>query len=491
VPRFSRRSSALAVVALAGVSVLALGGPALAALPAVDETQLVSVNTSGVASGAFVSNGAVSANGRYVVFASTAQDLVTVPASTGGQYDVFRRDLLTGETVLVSFDSTGLAAANAGSGGAAISADGRYVVFSSTATNISPLDTSTTDDIFIRDMDLGTTTLVSVNVAGTASGDDYSTNPSISGDGTIVSFTSRAADLVATDTNGVADVFYRTIAAATPVTTLVSLRVTGDQTDSDSGYAASPLSFDGTFIAYDSLDTGIFPSGTTGYQIYRKDLSTNTTRSVSYGLLGSNAPSAYYPSISADGSLVAFSSDATNMYEDDTNGVEDVFVRSLSDNSLTVVSVQGSGGAAGDSTRPFISADGRFVAFESDATYLTDDAVTGNGDIYVSSLAAGTTRLVSRNLDETGGASDRSYGVTLSSDGSVAAFASDAVDLTANDTNGAADMFARGLAVPAVVDPADPADPTLAATGFDATGIAMLAAAFLVAGALLVRRRAA
>lgn len=481
------RSRVLAVATIVTSAVLVTAAPALAAVPAVGETQLVSVNTGGTSSGQFVSNGRVSANGRYVVFASTAQDLVTVPASTGGQYDVFRRDLLTGVTELVSFDSTGLLDANAGSSQPALSADGRFVVFTSTATNIDPLDTSTDDDVFLRDMDLGTTSLVSVNAAGTAGGDSYSTNPAISGDGSVVTFTSDASDLVATDTNGKKDVFFRTVAAASPVTALVSLRVTLDQTSEDSGYSPASLSFDGRYVAYDSADPSIFPSGTTGSQVYRRDLTTGVTRGISYGLFGGGGADSYYPSISSDGSLVAFSSTSPLLYLDDTNGVEDVFVRSLDDNSLTVVSVPrtSGGGTSGASTSPSISGDGKFVVFESTGTNLVDDTVTGSGDIYLRSLAAGTTTLVSTNLGGTGGASNRSYGATLSSDGAIAAFASDAVDLTSNDTGGQTDMFARGL------DIAGPAKPTLAATGFDATPVLALGLALVVAGALVVRRRAA
>lgn len=494
-PRNPRRrlgDRALAVVAVAGIAALASAAPALAAVPAAGETQLVSVNTGGTSSGSWTSNGRVSGNGRYVVFASTAQDLVTVPASTGGQYDVFRRDLLTGTTVLVSFDSTGLQAASGGSGGAAVSADGRYVVFDSSATDIDPLDTTPDNDIYLRDMDLGITTLVSVNAAGSAAGNDYSGEAAISGDGSIVTFTSEASDLVATDTNGVSDVFFRTVSAIVPVTALVSLRVLGDQTSSPSGLSAAALSFDGRYVAYDSLDTSIFPMGTIGSEIYRRDLTTGETRGISYTLSGSSAVDSYSPSISSDGSLVAFSSTSPFMYLNDTNGVEDVFVRSLVDNSLTVVSVPrtAGGGAAGASTSPSISGDGLFVAFESEGTDLVDDTVSGNGDIYVRSLADGTTSLVSRNFAGTGGGSNNSYGVTLSGDGSVAAFASNADDLTSNDPGSPTDMFVVGLDIPVVA--ATPPGPALARTGSDPTLGLALAAALLAAGALvLLRRRAA
>ena len=486
-PMSAIRSRLLAIAAFATTASLVSVAPALAATPIVGETQLVSVNTGGASSGQFVSSGQVSANGRYVVFASTAQDLVTVPAATGGQYDVFRRDLLTGVTVLVSFDATGLQQANAGSGGAAVSADGRYVVFTSTATDIDPLDTSTDDDVFLRDMDLCVTTLVSVNAVGTAGGDSYSSNPAISGDGSIVTFTSDASDLVATDTNGVMDVFFRTVSAAIPVTALVSLRTTLDQMTASSGSAPASLSFDGRYVAYDSLDQSIFPSGSTGSQIYRRDLTTGETLGVSHDRHGGSGPNAFSPSISSDGSLVAFSSTSDQMYPNDTNGVEDVFVRSLVDDSLTVVSVPrtSGGGTAGASESPSISGDGRFVAFESEGTDLVADTVTGNGDIYVRSLAAGTTTLVSMNLAGTGGGSDRSYGASLSGDGSIAAFASDADDLTSNDANGATDMFARGLDVTVAAKPA------LAATGLDAAPVLALGLALLVAGGLVVHRRRA
>ncbi len=179
---------------------------------------LVSVNQSGTGSGngdSNITDVCVSADGRFVAFASNAPDLVPVDAN--GTWDVFVRDLQTGTTTLVSVNATGTGSGNEQSGVTgslsiptyAISGDGRFVSFSSEASDLAANDTNGLEDIFVRDLQAGTTSLVTISAAGTASGNGASIFSSITLDGSTVSFRSNANDLVANDTNGTTDVFVR------------------------------------------------------------------------------------------------------------------------------------------------------------------------------------------------------------------------------------------------------------------------------------------
>jgi hypothetical protein len=175
--------------------------------------QLVSINKNGSDSGnggSFTTSGAVSADGRFVAFASKASDLTALPDGNAN-YDVFVRDLKTGVTTLVSFNASGTGTANGASGisnngtfpvsAISLSANGRFVAFNSGASDLVANDTNGRWDAFVRDLETGVTTLVSVNAAGTASGNGASLFPYLSADGSVVGFRSGASDLVANDTN--------------------------------------------------------------------------------------------------------------------------------------------------------------------------------------------------------------------------------------------------------------------------------------------------
>jgi Tol biopolymer transport system component len=206
-----------------------------------------------------------------------------------------------------------------------ISADGRYLAFYSNADDLVATDTNGTWDVFVRDIQSETTTLVSVNKDGTDSGNDYSMVSAISADGRYVAFSSIADDLVATDTNGKMDVFVRDLQSGT--TTLVS--VNKDGTD----------------------------SGTHG---------------------------SHYPEISADGRFVTFYSLADNLVATDNNAMGDTFVRDLQSRTTTLVSVnkEGTDSANGHSNPSMISADGRVVAFQSDADDLATADTNGMEDVF-------------------------------------------------------------------------------------------------------------
>ncbi|MET3695127.1 TolB family protein, partial [Methylobacterium goesingense] len=160
----------------------------------------------------------VSADGRYVVFTTNAGNLVA--GDTNGTIDVFVKDTLTGTVTRVSTDSTGAQATGGTSTAASISADGTRVAFQSTATNLVTGDTNSASDIFVKDLTTGTTTRVSTDSTGAQTTSGTSTTPSISADGTRVAFQSSATNLVAGDTNGLTDVFVKNLTTGT--TTRVS-----------------------------------------------------------------------------------------------------------------------------------------------------------------------------------------------------------------------------------------------------------------------------
>jgi Tol biopolymer transport system component len=262
---------------------------------------------------------ALSANGRYLAFTSFAPNLVA--DDTNRRPDVFRRDRLTGDIALVSVGAD-WAPADQASNSPAISADGRYVAFSSLASNLVAGDTNSQSDVFRRDVTASTTVRISVNRYG-GNPNRSSYRPSISGDGQRVAFESGASNLVAKD-QGARDVYVRDVPTGT--TTAVSMTT---PTDGDSNAI----------------------------------------------------------SISADGQTVAFASANSQIVPQDTNGVLDVFVRNLTTGVSTRVSVDANGGDAdGPSGFPAISGNGKTVAFESTATDL--DATPGSGtlDIHVAAL---------------------------------------------------------------------------------------------------------
>ena len=390
--------------------------------------------------GSSVTQFSFSADGTKVAFESTANTLVA--GDTNGQSDIFVRDLATGTTTRVSVGSGGAQALGGNSYAPSLNADGTRVAFYSDATNLVAGDTNNKTDVFVRDLTTGTTTRVSLDSGG-AQGNENSFNPSLSADGTRVAFQSFANTLVAGDTNGASDIFVRDLTAGT--TTRVSVGSGGAQGDSDS-YVPS-LSADGTKVAFSSNATNLVAGDSNGVaDVFVRDFTTNTTTraSVASGGAQSNDTS-YNPSLSADGTKVAFHSNASTLVTSDTNNASDIFVRDLTTNTTTRASVD-SGGAQGNSGSfsPSLSADGTKVAFYSNANNLVAGDTNGVFDIFVRDLTKGTTVRASVGSSGTQG-NDTSYVPSLSADGSKVAFQSFARNLVAGDTNGQQDVFVRNL----------------------------------------------
>ena len=425
---------------------VALGLVLLAAASgALGATARVSVSSSGAQADGHSLAPALSADGRYVAFYSDASNLVD--GDTNSVRDVFVRDRGTSTTTRVSVDSMG-AQGNGHSFAPAISNDGRLVAFSSNASNLAAGDTNNADDIFVHDSQSGATARVSVATAGIeANGGSFS--PALSADGRFVAFLSDASNLVAGDTNGFRDVFVHD--RQTGSTTRVSVDSAGVQADVGSFSVA--INADGRFVAFHSFADNLVPDDVNETSdVFVHDLLTGETTRVSVYDGGAETDGdSLRPAISADGRYVAFDSDSTILVWGDVNFVFDVFVHDRMTNTTRRVSVDDSGGeATGISQRPSISADGRYVAFYSEASDLVAGDSNGSSDIFVHDRQSGATSRVSVDNGGDQGNAD-SLRPAISADGSVVAFDSSASNLAAGDSNRFSDVFVRDqTAVPPV-----------------------------------------
>jgi len=380
---------------------------------------------------------AISADGRYVAFASAASTLVA--GDTNGTEDVFVYDRVARTTERVSLSSAG-EQGNGDSYGPAISADGRYVAFTSSASSLTAGDDNSDLDIFVRDRVAHTTVLASVGPHGTM-GDGPSVAPSISADGRLVAFESDAATLVPNDTNGTGDVFVHDI--VTGLTRRLSVGGNGEETESPSFGPA--ISADGSSVAFESFSSRLVPGDTNGaLDVFVADVPTGNISRVSLATDGGQADDrSYSPSISADGRIVAFASFANNLVPDDTNGLLDVFIRRRDQQTTTRLSV-GPDGAPGDglSFAPVVSADGALVVFSSEADNLVPDDSNGTRDVFLASTASGLVTRLSRPASGGKAQGDGpSLGPVVDASGAMVAFASFATNLVPGDTNGQSDVF--------------------------------------------------
>ncbi len=326
-----------------------------------------------------------------------------------------------------------------------VSENGRFVVFESDATSLVPADGNGLRDVFLRDRLLGTTTRVSEAWSGgDATGE--SRYPSISEDGRWIAFSSDAPNLVIGDTNAAQDVFV--FDRQSGQISRASMGWDGSEGNGDS--RTPSISGDGRYAAFRSSATNLVPgSMTVSTYIYVCDLQTGDNELVSVtwdGFQESNG--SWYPHISADGRHVAFISSSTNIVAFDDNGVNDIFMRDLNLGVTTMIGVNTSGEAGNGNTGGFgISADGRYAGVFSNATDLLPPGEDTNAvqDAFVRDLDLGVTERVSVN--SSGGQADASSGsATLDGTGRYAAFQSPASNLVDGDDNVATDIFGRDRA---------------------------------------------
>ncbi|MFN0205455.1 MAG: TolB family protein [Planctomycetota bacterium] len=347
------------------------------------------------------------------------------------------QSLAIGQTTIVSVSSSGEQGNNL-SASPSVSGDGRFVAFDSNASNLVSNDTNGYQDVFVHDRQTGLTEIVSVSSLSVL-GDSHSNDPSISADGRFVAFWSHASNLNSGDMNTNPDVFVHD--RQTGLTEIVSRSSSGTQGNSES-YDPS-ISADGRIVAFMSYASNLVVGDTNGtFDVFVHDRQTGLTEIVSIsssGTLGNNY--SYEPSISADGRFVAYRSNASNLISGDTNGFPDVFVHDRQTGLTEIVSISSSGvqGNYG-SYQPSISADGRFVAFGSFASNLISGDMNANQDVFVHDRQTGLTEIVSISSSGTQGNS-ASYEPSFSADGRFIAYNSTASNLVENDTNGFPDVF--------------------------------------------------
>lgn len=403
-------------------------------------TQLVSISTTRAKGNGASLDAYVSADGRLVVYHSDATNLD--PADTNNVRDVFVRDRLAGTTTLVSASAAGVVG-NGISQDPAISKGGRYVTFRSQANNLVSGDTNGTAwDIFVKDLQTGAIDRVSVSTAG-AQANGTSQNPVISADGRYVAYRSSATNLVTGDTNGQPDVFVRDRQTAT--TTRVSVATGGTQ--ATGGVSDEPaISDDGRYVAFQSAATNLVTGDTNALtDIFRHDRQTTTTIRLSVSSAGAQATGASGdPSINGDGSRVVFKSLAANLVTGDTNAKEDIFVRLVATSETIRASLSNSGAqVTSSSSDPSISTDGTKVAFYSTASALVTSDTNNRGDVFVRDLTANTTERKSLTATDAQ-VNDASSAPWLAGDGSAVAFASVGTNLVPEDTDATSDIYVRG-----------------------------------------------
>jgi Tol biopolymer transport system component len=406
---------------------------------AASRTVRASVDTGGGDSNGNSFFSSISANGRLVAFDSFASDLVS--GDGNGLKDVFLRDVVAGTTTRVSVD-TGGGDPNGDSFDPSISANGRFVAFASSASDLVPGDGNAADDIFVRDVVAGTTTRVSVDTGGgDPNGSSFS--PSISAGGRFVAFGSFASDLVPGDGNTGSDVFLRDLVAGT--TTRVSVDTAGG--DPNASSEAPSVNATGRSVAFHSFASDLVPGdGNFATDVFLRDLVAGTTTRVSVDTAGGNPNgSSFFPSISKTGRYVGFESNASDLVPGDGNGATDVFVRDVVAGTTTRVSVDTAGGDPnGFSDAASISATGQFVSFTSFASDLVPGDGNGATDVFVRDLSAGTT--VRASVDRAGGDPNGfSESSSISAGGQFVSFESGASDLVRGDGNGLMDIFDRRL----------------------------------------------
>ncbi len=397
----------------------------------------VSVVSDGTQANGYSSHASISADGQHVAFVSAAMNLV--PADTNGQRDVFVRDRLTQVTERASVSSSG-AEADYFSSYPFVDADGSAVAFWSCASNLIVPDNNPCPDVLLRDRSAGQTEDVSI---GTTPPHVwwYAYPAGLSFDGSVVGLTSwsRGA-LVPEDTNDLDDVYVRDRSAGT--TERVSVSSDGSQADAACG--GGWLSGTGRYVVFSSSATNLVPGDTNGCaDIFVRDRVAGTTERVSLSSSGAQGDAdSSYGGISADGRYVVFSSSATNLVPDDTNARTDVFVRDRVANTTVRVSVSSTGVEGDDhSGSSSISADGRYVAFASDATNLVTGDINLHEDVFVRDLIAGDTYLVSYASDGSQANDDCDSPTIAQQAPHIVAYGSSASNLVPGDTNGTSDIF--------------------------------------------------
>jgi len=406
----------------------------------------------------------VSADGRYVAFASAASNLLPEIPDDNHASDVFVRDVQTGVTRLVSVNHAGNAAADGESSRPQISGDGRFVVFVSQATDLVAGFSAdpAVSQVYRANLETGAVEPVSVNASDGGAGNGNSQLPLVNHDGRYVVWGSAATDLVGgvSDANRGNDLFVRDMTAGT--TAMVTVNHQGTAAANGSFVSRDvDVTPDGAFISFasdatDLVDIADPVAFSTDIFVYDVAQGTNRLASISSDGTAAGNSGSSSPVISADGRYVAFESSARNLVAGNWSSSVRVYVRDLNLGVTEFGAVAADGVSPADFAQsPSLSGDGRFLAFTSGDDDLVDGFVDGNGtgdDVYVRDRENGTTTLISVNADGTASGNGGSLMPLLSGDGQVVYYLSEATDLVPDilDENGALDLLSsnRHVAVP-------------------------------------------
>ena len=452
-PRCSLRKGGRSLAVSLGVTFAFVCGLTGTAVAAVGDLSLVSRadGALGAQSNGSSYEPSISGDGRYIVFSSNATNL---GGHTDGTRDIVWRDALLGTTKIVSRASgAGGALANDTSLAPVISANGRFVAFTSLATNLTvDADGNTgSPDVYLRDLQTNETELVSrASGAAGAPADGAASEPAISGDGRFVVFGSGSSNLGG-HTDGVWDVLLRD---RQEHTTSVVNRASGADGALMDGARGGLISADGSLLVFRASMTN--PGGGTTGQVFARTRESAATELVSRssGAAGATGDKASdQPAVSLDGRFVAFESFATNLVSGDANAHRDVFVRDRATGGVALVSrAAGAAGALGnaDSDTTFKpSMQGCRIAFQSLATNLVPDDTTTGYDVFLRDLVTQQVELASRSSGASGvlGLGDSKF-TALSASGQWLAFETFAANLIPGDLGPAGDVVVRELSVP-------------------------------------------
>ncbi len=394
---------------------------------------------------------AISGDGSVVAF--SANSLLLAPPFDLDNEQVYVRDLDAGTIELASKNASGGASDGNVAREAAVSRDGRFVAFTGTAKNLVPEVTSTYSEVFVKDRVSGEMLWASPTTAGAVpTGYHASQRPSLSAEGRYVAFESNATSLTADGVGGSSEqnhIYVRDMETSTTVLADVS----SIGVPATYSWLAS-IDASGSHVVFCTYQQLTVDDKDTVPDVYVRHLHNNTTERVSKstkGVSGTGGYGAGDPHISANGRYVVFQSDRAGLVSNDTNGKRDVFVRDLKLHTTKRVSVTSSGKqlAKGAGERTDISATGRYVIFNTTATELFSIVETNTAQVVIKDVLSGATKLVSKTMAG-GWAEEYSDSGCISDDGSVVAFSSASASLVPTDTNGISDIFVRRDITPLV-----------------------------------------
>ncbi len=440
-------------------------------------TILVDRSVAGLPGTSFAFAPSITPDGSRVIF-STGSALVA--EDTNGLQDIYVRDLVSGTLTLVSMKSGG-GAANGHSSTGVLTPDGRFAVFSSGAKDlVSPALTSSLSNIFIRDLQEGVTSLVSVNRAGTGSGNNSSLSPEVSNDGRFVAYVSSANDLVAVDGNNQQDVFVRDRAAG--VTFLASRNQAG--TGSGNGASFIPvISPDGSRVVFQSQATDLFPDGNgsgTDYFVFDVLAGTVAPVTVNAGATATAIGGISAAAVSPDVNFVAFASSFSDAVPGTPPGTH-LYLRDLANGTTRLLSpvINGSPLNLNQVDSIGVSNQGRSIVYSTSAPTLFPGDFNNANDIALCDVAGGTTRLLSIRPGMSVPGNGTCWQSSISADGSRVLFFSTASDLIANDFNNERDIFERDIqagVTKAVTAAGIPSPPSATPNGYSTVQTSSLSA---------------